>query len=93
MTRLPAAHRGHGYRCFLPDLTEFTTPLLRRAQSSRLTTSVFTRGWWNTPPEKTGGGEVGIRTPGTRKGTTDFESAAFDRSATSPRTDIYPWAP
>ena len=30
------------------------------------------------------GGEGGIRTPGTRKRTTDFESAAFDHSATSP---------
>ena len=31
------------------------------------------------------GGERGIRTPGTLTGTTDFESAAFDHSAISPR--------
>src|SRR6476660_6183884 len=31
------------------------------------------------------GGEGGIRTPGTLAGTTDFESAAIDHSATSPR--------
>ena len=30
------------------------------------------------------GGEIGIRTPGTRKGTIDFESTAFDHSAISP---------
>ena len=33
------------------------------------------------------GGERGIRTPGTRTGTTDFESAAIDHSAISPRSD------
>src|SRR5580698_9100933 len=33
-------------------------------------------------------GEGGIRTPGTRKGTLDFESSAFDHSATSPGTAI-----
>ena len=32
------------------------------------------------------GGERGIRTPGTAMGTTDFESAAFDHSAISPRS-------
>src|SRR3954465_14776087 len=32
------------------------------------------------------GGERGIRTPGTASGTTDFESAAFDHSAISPRS-------
>ena len=32
------------------------------------------------------GGERGIRTPGTPKGTTDFESAPFNRSGISPRT-------
>src|SRR5207302_10538812 len=31
------------------------------------------------------GGERGIRTPGTASGTTDFESAALDHSAISPR--------
>ena len=31
------------------------------------------------------GGEEGIRTPGTRKRTIDFESTALDHSATSPR--------
>ena len=31
------------------------------------------------------GGEGGIRTPGTRKRTIDFESTALDHSATSPR--------
>ena len=30
------------------------------------------------------GGEEGIRTPGTRERTIDFESTAFDHSATSP---------
>ena len=30
------------------------------------------------------GGEGGIRTLGTSKGTTDFESAPFDHSGTSP---------
>ena len=30
-------------------------------------------------------GEGGIRTHGTRKGTLDFESSAFDHSATSPQ--------
>jgi hypothetical protein len=30
------------------------------------------------------GGEGGIRTPGTREGTTDFESVTFGHSATSP---------
>ena len=30
------------------------------------------------------GGEGGIRTPGTRERTVDFESTAFDHSATSP---------
>ncbi len=34
------------------------------------------------------GGEGGIRTPGTLAGTTDFESAAFDHSATSPRPRV-----
>ena len=32
-----------------------------------------------------GGGEGGIRTLGTREGTTVFETAPFDRSGTSPR--------
>ena len=31
------------------------------------------------------GGEGGIRTPGTRKRTIDFESTALDHSATSPK--------
>jgi hypothetical protein len=35
--------------------------------------------------EQVNGGERGIRTPGTLTGTTDFESAAFDHSAISPR--------
>ena len=30
------------------------------------------------------GGERGIRTPGTPKGTTDFESAPIDHSGSSP---------
>ena len=30
------------------------------------------------------GGEGGIRTPGACEGSTDFKSAAFDHSATSP---------
>ena len=34
------------------------------------------------------GGERGIRTHGTRKGTLDFESSAFDRSASSPRAKL-----
>jgi hypothetical protein len=33
------------------------------------------------------GGERGIRTPGTDNRTTDFESAAFDHSAISPRSE------
>ena len=33
------------------------------------------------------GGERGIRTLGTRKGTTVFETAPFDHSGTSPRGD------
>ena len=33
------------------------------------------------------GGEGGIRTPGTRKRTIDFESTALDHSATSPNLD------
>ena len=33
------------------------------------------------------GGEGGIRTPGTRKRTIDFESTALDHSATSPKSD------
>ena len=37
------------------------------------------------PRVKEYGGERGIRTPGTLTGTTDFESAAFDHSAISPR--------
>ena len=32
-----------------------------------------------------GGGETGIRTLGTRKGSTVFETAPFDHSGTSPR--------
>jgi hypothetical protein len=39
MARLPAAHREHGYRCFLPDLAGFVAPLLRRAQPSPLPAS------------------------------------------------------
>ena len=34
---------------------------------------------------KMDGGEGGIRTPGTRKRTIDFESTALDHSATSPK--------
>ena len=34
--------------------------------------------------ETVGGGERGIRTPGTRERTIDFESTAFDHSAISP---------
>src|SRR5437588_5928081 len=34
------------------------------------------------------GGEGGIRTHGTRKGSTVFETAAFDHSATSPHEEI-----
>ena len=34
------------------------------------------------------GGEGGIRTHGTRKGTTVFETAPFDHSGTSPRLGI-----
>ena len=34
---------------------------------------------------KIDGGEGGIRTPGTRKRTIDFESTALDHSATSPK--------
>jgi hypothetical protein len=38
------------------------------------------------------GGEAGIRTLGTPKGATDFESAPFDRSGTSPNAgDITRW--
>ena len=33
---------------------------------------------------KIGGGEGGIRTPGTREGTPDFESGTFGHSVTSP---------
>src|SRR5438093_3064563 len=33
------------------------------------------------------GGERGIRTPGAPKGTTDFESAPFDHSGISPRSE------
>ena len=38
------------------------------------------------------GGEGGIRTLGTRKGTTVFETAPFDRSGTSPHWRARPWA-
>src|SRR5437588_1512677 len=38
------------------------------------------------------GGEGGIRTHGTRKGSTVFETAAFDHSATSP-SRTYPKIP
>jgi hypothetical protein len=34
--------------------------------------------------EKVGGGETGIRTPGTLSRSTVFKTAAFDHSATSP---------
>ncbi|MEA2732336.1 MAG: hypothetical protein QOF70_6811, partial [Acetobacteraceae bacterium] len=34
------------------------------------------------------GGEAGIRTLGTRKGTTVFETAPIDRSGTSPVTQL-----
>ena len=34
--------------------------------------------------QQVSGGEAGIRTLGTRKGTTVFETAPFDRSGTSP---------
>ena len=39
-------------------------------------------------PKRSYGGEGGIRTPGSPKGTTDFESAPFGHSGTSPRRDI-----
>ena len=48
-------------------------------------------------PPRASGGEGGIRTLGTRERTTDFESAAFDHSATSPHllkfgfNRKYPW--
>ena len=35
------------------------------------------------------GGEEGIRTPGTREGSTVFKTAAIDRSATSPLLLFY----
>ena len=35
------------------------------------------------------GGEGGIRTHGTRKGSTVFKTAAFDHSATSPYPKMY----
>ncbi len=35
------------------------------------------------------GGETGIRTLGTRKGSTVFETAPFDHSGTSPRRGSY----
>ena len=35
------------------------------------------------------GGEEGIRTPGTREGSTVFKTAAIDHSATSPRFLFY----
>ena len=38
--------------------------------------------------QRLGGGEGGIRTHGTRKGTTVFETAPFDHSGTSPRLGI-----
>src|SRR5579885_2496021 len=44
-----------------------------------------TRGAWNTCRQSDGsGGEGGIRTHGTRKGTTVFETARFNHSRTSP---------
>ena len=36
-----------------------------------------------------GGGEGGIRTHGTREGTTVFETARFNHSRTSPRDGLF----
>jgi hypothetical protein len=40
--------------------------------------------WTRGLVDEATGGEGEIRTPGTRKGSTVFETAAFDHSATSP---------
>ena len=41
--------------------------------------------YWNARAYSFFGGEGGIRTHGTENRTTDFESVAFDHSATSPQ--------
>src|SRR3954463_14807178 len=54
--------------------------LARRVELSLPLGRLETRRGWKTG----NGGEGGIRTLGTRKGTTVFETAPFDRSGTSP---------
>src|SRR3954454_13363941 len=54
--------------------------LARRVELSLPLGRLETRRGWKTGD----GGEGGIRTLGTRKGTTVFETAPFDRSGTSP---------
>lgn len=81
------------YRCFLPDLTEFTVPpctgpnyqqstsTSQRIENRESMIAIF------HPPSRydSTGGEGGIRTPGTRiRGTHDFQSCTFNRSVTSP---------
>ena len=79
------------YRCFLPDLTEFTVPpctgpnyqqstsrLIRQAKIGPML-AIF------LPSDALAGGEGGIRTLGTLiRGTHDFQSCTFNRSVTSP---------
>jgi hypothetical protein len=71
--RLPCGTGATRYRCFLPDLTEFTVPPCTGPNYQQSTSSVRH------------GGEGGIRTPGTLiRGTHDFQSCTFNRSVTSP---------
>ena len=81
------------YRCFLPDLTEFTVPPCtgpNYQQSTSTSQRIENRDSMIAifhPPSRydSTGGEGGIRTPGTRiRGTHDFQSCTFNRSVTSP---------
>jgi hypothetical protein len=98
--RTAGTHAEVRYRCFLPDLAEFTSPRCPDHKNKNCFTErvgfeptipfqIYTRSrrapsTARPPLHETISGERRIRTYGTVTGTPDFESGAFDHSASSP---------
>jgi translation initiation factor IF-1 len=85
----PHSQPNSRYRCFLPDLTEFTRfvierdpaiAALRKAFSNLLVPSEGANRMPRETAEQRRGGEGGIRTHGTLASTPDFESGTFNRT-------------
>ena len=83
------------YRCFLPDLTEFTVPPCTGPNYQQSTSRLIRQPKIGPmlaiflPSDALAGGEGGIRTLGTLiRGTHDFQSCTFNRSVTSPFRNV-----